>query len=177
MFTKEMLIELFVSCNWDECKIYMDCGDVVWITPCPAYGKDRHNVSSIDDIDFFLMDSTGINLYGCEDINDVVKTLNEYEVRKSEDANEKIKLSEFFESCIKGHTTKEYEYGIQIYKVLESKDNYSWDKRYEFLDTLVSEIDINKKRAHDALNLVDNCGTYSDWYKDVYGHRPRYSLS
>ncbi len=76
------LVDRFMENGFKAVTMTMECnGDRVTITPC-GY-KD---ITSIDDVEFFLMDSGKVNFCGGESLTYVAKCISEYEDRLAEDA-------------------------------------------------------------------------------------------
>lgn len=73
----------FEAAAWGPIDIVMKkSGDAIRITPCTL----RDAIEGEADVEFFLMDSTGVNLYGEGCIGAVAATLARYDAIKTADA-------------------------------------------------------------------------------------------
>lgn len=171
--TRNALINRFNENGWKELELTLKTGDRVWITPCPInYGEP---VTSVDDIEYFLLASDSINLCGSENLDKIAETLNNFSQLKAEDENSRIELQKFYEDNIMGHSDEEWKLGHELYKLMYEDPKYTWQTPIaEIAKDLADKLNGDAKTFESALRLVENGGTYSDWYKDIYGHRPRY---
>lgn len=168
--TKKALINRFNENGWQELELTLKTGDRVWITPC-GYG----NVTNEKDVDWFLLDSDSVYLCGGENLDYIAKTLNNFSEIKAEDESSKVELEKFYEENIVGHSDEEWKLGNELYKLYYENPNYTWETPFsEIARDLAEQLNGDAEQFESALKLVENAGTYSDWYKDVWGHRPRY---
>lgn len=169
--TKKALIKRFEENGWKELELTLKTGDTVWITPC-HYGG---GTPSVDNIEYYLMDSDSVYLCGSESLDKVAETLNNFSTLKKEAASEKETLQKYFEDNIAGHSDAEWQLGRELNKILWDNPKYSWQTPLkELAEDLAGELNGDADKFESALKLIDCASTYSDWYKDVYGHRPRY---
>lgn len=174
MFTKEMLIKRFEANNWEEIIITVGDGDQVWINP-HYYGE---GTPSVEDIEWFSMDSNCVRLCGSENLEKIVETLNNFSQIKAEDEKSRIELQEYFENNIQGHTNAELTLGNELYRMMWDNPEYSWETPLrKVAEDLANRFKADADKFEAALNLAECVSTYSDWYKDIWGHRPRYFLA
>ena len=175
MFTKEMLVKEFVKNNWDDTSVTVDTGDVVWITPC-GYGT----ISSLEDCEYFLMNSDVVYLCGHDHIDGVVETLNKFDELKQESYSEEEKLREFFNEHLRYATEEDWALAGKVFDVLYKMERASTEHKswHDFADAHMGEVadtlGITVEYAKKMHDLSSDASWYSDWYKDVYGHRPRW---
>ena len=174
MITREMLINEFVKTNWDDTAITVDTGDVVVVTPC-AY----EDISSVEDCEYFLMNSDVVYLCGYEDIDDVVNTLNGFAEIKEKSYTEEEKLRDYYNKHLRDATEADWELSHRVSDVIydmwvKTPERHAW---FDFADAHMSEVadslGIAVESAQKAFNLSCDADWYSDWHKDVYGYRPR----
>ena len=171
--TREALIKKFEESKWEEITLTIKAtGDKVRITPC-GYVSEIH---SLKEVEYFLMDCATVNLCGSPSIDKIAKTLNEFAKLKEESESDSMRLEKFFKENIKGHTEEEYKIGSKIYDMVH-EEHVSFQTPYEEIaERFHKRLGITKEKAMACFKLVEDCGFYSDWHKDVWGHRPRYSL-
>lgn len=169
--TKSALIKRFEENGWKELELTLKTGDRVWITPC-YYGD---GTPSVNDIEYYLMDSDSVYLCGSESVDKVAETLNNFSQLKDEDEQSKTELQKYFEDNIEGHSDEEWKLGSELNKLMWNNPNYSWQTPIrEVAEGLAKELNGDADKFESALRLIECAETYSDWYKDVWGHRPRY---
>lgn len=169
--TKKALIDRFNENGWKELSITLKTGDRVWITPC-AYGQEIHVP---EDVEYFLLDSDSIYLCGADNLDKVAETLNTFSDLKKQDESDKLELQKYYEENIAGHSDEEWKLGHELFKLMYESRKYTWETPLrEIAEDLAKELSGDVDTFEAALRLVECGGTYSDWYKDVYGHRPRY---
>ena len=71
--TVETLAKIFEENGYRKIAFEMNNKDMVYITPV-GYGE----VNTLSDVEWFLMDSDRINLCGGDNIDKIVRTINEY---------------------------------------------------------------------------------------------------
>lgn len=87
--TERELRRLIAEAGFEAITVTMKCnGDKVTITPCGC-----GNISSFDDVEFYLLNSTGANLCGRETLDQVAEVLLGYadRIREDEEAVEGLK--------------------------------------------------------------------------------------
>lgn len=72
--TVETMAKLFEENGYRKIAIEMFNNDMVYITPVGGYGE----VKTLSDVEWFLMDSTGINLCGGSTLDYVVGIIDRY---------------------------------------------------------------------------------------------------
>lgn len=169
--TKKALISRFEANGWQELKLTLKTGDTVWITPC-YYGEGTPSESNIE---YYLMNSDAIYMCGADTLDKVANTLNNFSTLKKEDASEKETLQKYFEENIAGHSDEEWKLGNSLYDMMYDLPNYNWSTPlHDAAVELSDRVGLSVQTVENALRLIECASTYSDWYKDVYGHRPRY---
>lgn len=173
--TKEALIKKFQENNWEELTLTLKTGDTVWINPCPAvYGKE---VKSPADIEYYLMSSDTVYLCGADNLDKVADTLNNFSDLKKQDLSEKDYLEKYFQDNIVGHTQAEWDLGSKIDRAWFKDPEYDWHTSlHDVAIKYAGQFGVDIDTAEKALRLVECASTYSDMYKDTWGHRPRYTL-
>lgn len=129
------------------------------------------------------------DLYGDEIVEDVVDgeiSDYDYDYDYYDDAptqEDEQQLRDFYNANIKDKT----DYGIDTYEVYkldhelwhtlktEKKYTYLYDfmKSPEFIEMVSKKFNVAPDQLVAAINYVEAWETYSDWYKDLYGIRPR----
>lgn len=169
--TRNALINRFENNGWKELELTLKTGDRVWITPC-YYGE---GTPSLDDIEYFLMNSDSVYLCGADNIDKIADTLNHFSDIKNEDESEKAELEKYFKENIEGHSEEEWRLGYALNKETWNNPKYSWETPlHDIAVDLSDKYGISVDKVESALILIENASIYSDWYKDVWGHRPRY---
>lgn len=88
--TTEELRAILSANDWNATELTMDCnGDVVVVTPCSEYPT----VDFESQVDFYLLSSPSVNLCGGDDIDSIVRTLNDYEEIVAESDKQKSDLA------------------------------------------------------------------------------------
>lgn len=171
--TRKALINRFNENGWNDLELTLKTGDQILISPCPAdYGK---KAASVNDIEYFLIYSDSVHLCGSSNIDDIAKTLNNFSELKAQDISEKEELQTFYDEHIAGHSDKEWKLGNALSSMMCNNPNYSYETPLsEVAKDLAEQLNGDAEQFEAALVLVENASTYSDWYKDVYGYRPRY---
>ena len=83
---KNELTNRLEKANFKEISITMKkSGDKIFITPC----TQMLTIESMDDIEYFLLQSTGINLLGCDTIDELATTIQNYETQREHDLGER----------------------------------------------------------------------------------------
>ena len=86
-------------------------------------------------------------------------------------------LDDFFHTRIACHTEKEYQFGNALASVLYNAGMSPYDDDSQTVPYLVALFPVlDCETAKSLLRLVCDCDYYSDWHKDIYGFRPRYTL-
>jgi hypothetical protein len=119
-----------------------------------------------------------------DELADEYEMYSEWDEYEDYDPEAYKALDKFYDEHIKG---KEYPEGLDSYALYsfahkmwreldpEHKYSYLYDfaRSEEFLAVAVEEFGFSKEELVFALNLSEAYGTYSDWYKDLNGVRPR----
>lgn len=169
--TRKALIKRFEENGWKELMLTLKTGDRVWITPC-YYGK---GIPSAENIEYFLMESDSVYLCGSERLDKVAETLNNFSQIKDEDEQSKLELQQYFRDNIEGHSESEWELGANLNRAMWKNPEYNWQTPLHTVALgLADQFGVTTDEAENALRLIECAETYSDWYKDVWGHRPRY---
>ena len=152
----------------------------VFVTPC--VDVDLHGNRHIA---FWLLDAEGVNLYGSEKPEDVVETINSLATLKQESDDEKARLQAFYDKHIAG---KSY-HGLDSY-ALYCFGHDEWLKARKagseigfldytatdaFLAVAAAKFSTKPEHVAEAQKLAECKSTYSDWHKDLYGYRPRWT--
>lgn len=170
---KNELTNRLEKANFKEISITMKkSGDKISITPC----AQMPTIESMNDIEYFLLNSTGINLLGCDTIDELATTIQNYEAQREHDLNERDRLKEYYEANIKGHDETELtdgnRYSIKLYEAWREQPEMS----YEDFETQYDIASLDPQKTTDEiksnLSLAHSWSFYSDWYKDLYGVRP-----
>lgn len=163
-----------------------------------ADGK-KVNIEKYSDVSYCAYYSAigECRLYTCDNaLNNLAKDLCEYpkvldEIRKENYdyfEDNVPKLQKFYEEHILGKEPSNPTLGYEFYKfghdmwyelTNEQKGDatYVFDKRLLeiYLDEFVKEHpEFSREEVKEAFEYGEACETYSDWYKDVYGFRPRF---
>lgn len=118
---KEELVKRFEENNWEEIVITMKCdGTKIFIDPC-CYADNK----TLEQVEYFLMNCSTMNLCGRETIEQVVEVIVEYETMLKESASDVEKCRQYWLKHVKNNTEP-------------------------YMDDF-----------------------YSDWHKELFGHRPR----
>ena len=142
------------------------------IEPC-AYGEKR----DLSDIDYYLANSSAANLYGGEQLVEVAHTFNTLPEIERDAKDSETKLHEFFEEHVAGRTEEQWDLAGRVSWLMHDSwkgSNTSYSDHFEAVLPEISErLQIPEGVARDAMSLSEAAGTFSDWSKDVYGHRLR----
>ena len=169
--TRKALIDKFNENGWTELSLTLKTGDRIWITPC-AYGQEIH---SPEDVEYFLLDSDSIYLCGSDSLDKIAETLNTFSDLKKQDESDKLELQKYYDENIAGHSDEEWKLGHELIRLMYENRKYTWETPLrEVAEALAEELSGDVDKFESAMRLVECGSTYSDWYKDVYGHRPRY---
>jgi hypothetical protein len=101
----------------------------------------------------------------------------------SESESEESQLRKFYNTHIKDKT----DYGIDTYAIytlghelwntLETKEKYGYLYDFmrspEFVEVASKKFNVSPEKLIAVIDYSEAKDTYSDWYKDVYGFRPR----
>lgn len=177
------LEKLFEANGWNELKMVhpSDSSLSVTITPC-FYDYSKVEIGGLKNVDYFLMDSSSVVLNGSENLLDVAKTFNDLPQIVKEDAVEKNKLREFYDNNIFGHTQAQLDLSSAVSSVAydawsDSMKNGDHSGFSDYVDNHISDIALSMRLptavAKDAFAFSENLSLYSDWSKDLYGHRLR----
>lgn len=173
-YTTKELVKRFQNNGWDRLDLEMKTGDWVTITPC-FYGDT--NPTRPEDVEYFLLDSSAMNLCGSEKLEHIADTLNRFESLLSDDAKEKDQLVNFYNEHIAWATKEDWEKSHQVFEgVYESfrQSGSNWEKNAEeCLPSVALNLGMELADAKKYLGLSEDSQFYSDWHKDLYGYRPR----
>lgn len=172
---KNELTNRLEKANFKEISITMKkSGDKIFITPC----TQMLTIESMDDIEYFLLQSTGINLLGCDTIDELATTIQNYETQREHDLGERDRLKEYYETNIKGHNKIELadgnKYSIKLHEDWLKQPEMSYEDFEAQYD--IASLDPQKTidEIKSNLSLSHAWSFYSDWHKDLYGVRPHY---
>lgn len=173
-YTTRELVKRFQQNGWDRLDLEMKTGDWVTITPC-FYGDTTP--TKPEDCEYFLLDSSAMNLCGSEKLEHIADTLNRFESLLSDDAKEKAELADFYKQHIAWATkedwTKSHEVFDGVYEMFRTS-GLGWEENAEkALPVVASKLGLTLDNAKKYLALSEDSQMYSDWHKDLYGYRPR----
>ena len=166
------LVNRLNDSDWEPITLTMKpSGETVRVTPCFYGSKDPNQV------EFFLLDSTAMNMCGCDNWQDLAHTLLDFEKDRLASIDSKRKCNAFYEKSIKPYSNEEIhkgnEYFEDIYRAWDCKTGVSLS---DFMDSFcfadIAKDNDSPERVKELVQLSMNLDTYSDWYKDLYGHRP-----
>ena len=169
---KSELLNRFDAASWKGITIHMKkSGHDLILTPCSQISPVNEQ-----NVEYIMIDGAPIMLYGCDTIDELAETIANYDSILDEKLEQPRKLREFAQKSLKGHTLKELEDGnafvSDMWKQWNTKES-SWEDFSKNFDYSIF-VDAN----HDVKTIKDNIAlshawnTYSDWYKELYGHRP-----
>lgn len=170
---KNELTSRIEKANFKEISITMKkSGDEIKITPC----AQMLTIKSMDDIEYFLLQSTGINLLGCDTADELATTIQNYEAKREHDLNERNELKKYYETKIKGHNEIELadgnKYSIKLYEDWRKQPEMSYDDFVAQYDIASLDPQKTTDEIQNNLALANAWNFYSDWHKDLYGVRP-----
>lgn len=176
---KEVLIidkitNRFNDNDWEPITLTMvPSGATVEITPCFSNDNDKNP----NHIEFFLCNSDAMNMPGCDNMRDLARELLDFEDNRIKSVKEKHRCNEFYNKYIKPYSNADICKGNSYFDIIYD----AWRDSYNIsLDELIKNFNFasiamdgdSPERVKALVKLVRDRDFYSDWYKDLYGHRP-----
>lgn len=118
---------------------------------------------------------------GGNTIEVISEQIANYDKHLAEKIDEGKELRDFYQKNLSGHTAKELRHGNDYFgKIFEIWQQNRKDTEIS-LDDLINSYDMSTiAENNDTVDYIKTAiavsmafSTYSDWHKDVYGHRPR----
>lgn len=155
-------------------------GDIVIVKGWTGSSEPATNVQDFEMFEVSCLQRTAMHpLY--DTIEEVAEALGNYqELVNRTEASEKA-LKDFFERNVKPFSKDDIETGARIYKEglalrgdIQAKEPCLPDEIIEelMLQRAAARLGIDEKHAELCALGYNNWSFYSDWYKDIYGHRP-----
>lgn len=168
------LVTRFETAHWDAITIHMKkSGHDLTLTPC----SQKMDITNKADVDFILIDGAPVMFYGCETLKDLAETIANYDAILDEKLEQPKKLRAFAEKSLKGHTLKELRDGNTFVSFMwdrwDTKLYPTWTAFSEAFDySILVDANHDMDAVKEAIALSHAWDYYSDWYKELYGHRP-----
>ena len=152
-------------------------GDNVSISPC----SQKSNINKLEDVEYFLVASPTLPWLGGDTIETISEQIVNYDKYIAKHIDERKKLHDFYENHLSGHTDKELRDGNAYFDKIFNIWQQNSDGNNISLDELINSYDLSSiAKNNDTADYVRIAikasmayDAYSDWYKDVYGRRPR----
>lgn len=166
----------FEQNSWDEITLTMKpSGDKITIHPC-FYDSTKNEAT----VEFFLVNSPSMNIAGCDSIRELAHLLKDYEADRKADIINKADCKKFYDTHIAKYSSDEIKKACDYgYKLMtewsknhsdQSLDDFTGNYDYTALDDSGKD---NAERIKELCCLSHHLEFYSDWYKDLYGRRPK----
>ena len=143
-------------------------GDILKLSPYSESGK----VKQLSDIDFILIEGAPASVTGCDTIAEMAEKIYNYDTLLDMHEQNIRALRDYYLQKIKYHKTSELIDGNAYNILLHDKEQKLIDKKTA-INIIAEKHNVSVQYVEDAIKLSDACSAYSDWYKYVYGHRPR----
>ena len=172
---QDELIKRFINADWHEITLDMKkTGHKVTITPC-TQGPD---ITKLEDVEYFLVNSPELPWLGGDTIESISEQIANYDKYIEENKNSKSDIRKFYDANLAGHTAKELHDGNEYFEILYdiwhktdmSIGLYEMINAYDLSSIAKNNDSVDYIKA--VLKLSNDYGFYSDWYKDLHGHRP-----
>lgn len=172
---KELLLSMWKDNNWKEISVEAN-SECITIVPCSDF-----EIKSESDCEWYLVYCC-VPYLGGNSLDELCDSLSKYAdiVRENEDSKDKLRA--YFDEHIKGHKKSNLEIGHKAH-------DKAWDymrthnctfgeaeKAPAVLSAIAKEYNVTEEKVQKCIDLSSSVSFYSDWYKDIYGHRPRFSL-
>ena len=147
----------------------------------PYYYGDG-SPSKASDVEYFSIDCNRTNLYGSENLLEIAKTFNDLPEIVAQEDKSKDDFHKFYEDKIAGYSDREWTLSNRVAHMAYEgwTDSRSEDSKMSYPDYLnkhmpdiAVRLQLPLEVANDAMMLSENASMYSDWSKDLYGHRFR----
>ena len=175
---QEELIKRLTDAEWHKITINMKkSGHDLTISPC----AQTADINKLEDVEYFLVESPELPWLGGDTIEVISEQIANYDKHLAEKVDKGKKLRDFYQKNLSGHTAKELRHGNDYFgKIFEIWQQNRKDNEIS-LDDLINSYDMSTiAENNDTVDYIKTAiavsmafSTYSDWHKDVYGHRPR----
>lgn len=177
--TYQELLRRFLVSNWKPITITMKLTqETLTITPV---SQNYPTPNELSQVEYWLVDGSILPYLSSESLITIAIRLVDYKDLLETSNKSKQNLQSYYERHIKGHSQEEYQKGCtfldEAHKLFE-KRNLSKIKNFwqwvttEFPNYIEQTHRGTTSEVTSALELVDAISTYSDSYKELYGHRP-----
>lgn len=172
---QEELIKRLTDTEWHKITINMKkSGHDLTISPC----AQTTDINKLEDVEYFLVESPELPWLGGNTIEVISEQIANYDKHLAEKVDEGKELRDFYQKNLSGHTAKELRHGNDyfgiIYDLWRQDTSMPLDefiKGYDVATIAKNEDTVDYIKTVLAVSMAYS--TYSDWHKDVYGHRPR----
>lgn len=175
---QEELIKRLTDAEWHKITINMKkSSHDLTISPC----AQTTDINKLEDVEYFLVESPELPWLGGNTIEIISEQIANYDKYLAENDDEKKQLRDFYKKHLSGHTEKELRDGNSYFGKIYDIWRQNSKNSDISLDDLIATYDMSTLTENNdtvdyiktAIGVSTAFSTYSDWYKDVYGRRPR----